>query len=73
MIADHHGRCIEVGTLDESVQGMVVQMLGACDVQGGKSGRVADVDHYCALFAQGLGLFRGNTFEFAHGGLLWLG
>jgi hypothetical protein len=25
------------------------------------------------LFAQGMGLFRGDTFEFAHGGLLWLG
>jgi len=25
------------------------------------------------LFAQGLCLFRGDTFEFAHGGLLWLG
>jgi hypothetical protein len=35
--------------------------------------RIADIDHHCALFAQGLGLFWGDTFEFAHGGLLWLG
>jgi hypothetical protein len=25
------------------------------------------------LFTQGLGLFWGDTFEFSHGGLLWLG
>ncbi|MCY1310003.1 hypothetical protein D9M70_601530 [compost metagenome] len=55
------------------MQGVVVQVLRAADVQGGKGRRIADVDHHCALFAQGLGLFRGDTFEFAHGGLLWLG
>jgi hypothetical protein len=52
---------------------MVVQMPGASDVQRGKSCWIADIDHHRALFAQGLGLFWGDTFEFAHGGLLWLG
>jgi hypothetical protein len=42
-------------------------------VQCGKGRWVANIDHHRALLAQGLGLFRGDTFEFAHGGLLWLG
>jgi hypothetical protein len=52
---------------------MVVQVLGAADVQGRESGWITDVNHHGALFAQGLGLFRGNAFEFAHGGFLWFG
>jgi hypothetical protein len=48
-------------------------MFRAADVQRGEGGRITDIDHHCALFTQGLGLFRGDTFEFAHGGLLWLG
>jgi hypothetical protein len=59
--------------LNEGVQGVVVQVSGTCDVQGGKGRRVADINHYGALLAQGLCLFWGDTFEFAHGGLLWLG
>jgi hypothetical protein len=42
-------------------------------VQRSEGRRVADVDDHGALFTQGLGLFWGDTFEFAHGGLLWLG
>jgi hypothetical protein len=42
-------------------------------VQRGKSRRVAHVDDDGTLLAQGLGLFRGDSFEFAHGGFLLLG
>lgn len=59
MVADDHGRCIKVSALNESVQGMIVQMLRAADVQGGESRRVAYVDDDGTLFTQGLGLFRG--------------
>ncbi|MNG41051.1 hypothetical protein D3C84_1299790 [compost metagenome] len=70
MIADHDRRRIEVGGTDEVGDGMVVQMPGATDVQSRKSGWVAHVDDDRALLAQGLGLFRGDAFEFAHEGLL---
>lgn len=59
VIADDDGRRIKVSALNESVQGMVVQMLRAADVQGGESRRVAHVDDDSTLFTQGLGLFRG--------------
>ncbi|MOA58489.1 hypothetical protein D3C78_1828980 [compost metagenome] len=52
---------------------MIVQMLRAADVQGSESCRVTDVDDDGTLLTQGLGLFRGDTFEFAHGGFLLLG
>jgi hypothetical protein len=42
-------------------------------VQGGESRWVAHVDNDSTLFTQGLGLFRGDSFEFAHGGFLLLG
>jgi hypothetical protein len=42
-------------------------------MQGGKSRRVADIDYHGTLLTQGLGLFRGDSFEFAHGGFLLLG
>ncbi len=59
VIADHHRRRVQVSTLDESVEGMIVQMLRATDVQGGECRRVSDIDDHRAFFAQGLGLFWG--------------
>jgi hypothetical protein len=73
VVADDNGGGIEVGTLDEGMQRVIVQMLRTTDVQGGKGGRIANIDDNCALFTQGLGLFRGDSFEFAHGGVLLLG
>ncbi|MNG33448.1 hypothetical protein D3C84_1197010 [compost metagenome] len=71
MVADHYRWRVEVGGADEVRDGVVVQMRGAADVQRCVGRGVADVDQHGALFAQGLGLFGGDTFEFAHGGLLW--
>ncbi|MNP24299.1 hypothetical protein D3C76_1170510 [compost metagenome] len=70
MVADHYQGGVEVCLGDEVVQRMVVQVMRAADMVQGIGLRVADVDHDGTLFTQGLGLFRGDTFEFAHGWVL---
>ena len=73
VITDHDRRCIKIGGADEIRDGDVVQLLRAGDMQRGICCRISNIDHHRALFAQGLGLFWGDAFEFANGGLLWLG
>jgi len=46
---------------------MVIQMLGASDVACSKGLRVANVDDYRTLRAQGQCLFGRDALEFAHG------
>ena len=67
VVAHHQGRGIEVGFADELGDRMVIQMLGTGDVAGGKGLRVANVDDYRTLRAQGQGLFGRDALEFANG------